>query len=221
MKKTTFIILICFFSCNKKAERSSGYIHITKRKVELHNSKTLSSFDELMKTYKPLKAMINSDKSPDYIFYGIMGQAFFFDGKTKKEISAEIPISKAGPDSELKIIDINCNDNQQEFILQSAGGGTLGNYHSMDVLRYNSRTKKIASIFSYEISSFHWEEDKEILDEVHYIDLLYKKNACTDTIKVYQGKFVDKIESYNLNIKPKKLIEEYYFNKEIEKFEKK
>lgn len=217
MKCIALMMLICFFSCNKKPEKSEN--NIKKTKNELKNSET-ASFDELMKAGEPIKAYINSDKIPDYIFCA-MQQNFFFDGKTKKEIANDIPVSKAGPDTELKIINVNCDDNQQEFILQSAGGGTLGNYHGMDILRYNPETKRISSIFSFGISSFHWEEDIEILDEVYYVDILYKKNIeCIDTINIHQGKFIDKAESYNLNIKPKKLIEKYYFNKQTEKFEK-
>ena len=60
-----------------------------------------------------------------------------------------------------------------------------------------------------------------MVDYVYYIDVLYKKYAkCIDTIKVFQGEFIDKPKSYSLKIQPKKLIEIYYFNKKTGNFDK-
>lgn len=186
--------------------------NVTEKKSETIKH-TKPVFRDYIKSFKPERLNLNADTIPEYIFCE-MGHYVFFDGKTKKEIGYDDILSKSGASEDLKVIDVNCNDNQKEFIVESAMGGTLGNYHNMDVMRYNPKTQRISSIFSYGISSFDWVEDKEKLDFVNYIDILYKgNNECVDTIKIYQGKFIDKIESYNLNIKPKKLIEKYYFDK--------
>jgi hypothetical protein len=215
LKKAIFFLsIISFVSCKKEIEKN-----VTEKKSETI-TRTKLLFKDYIKSFKPERLNLDSDNIPEYIFCE-MGHYVFFDGKTKKEIEYEYILSKSGAGEDLKIIDVNCNDNQKEFIVKSAAGGTLGNYHNMDIMRYNSKTQKINSIFSYGISSFHWVEDKEKLDFVNYIDILYKRNnKCVDTIKIYQGKFVGEIKSYSLKIKPKKLIEKYYFNKQTGKFEK-
>jgi len=222
LQKITLIIFIIFFSCSKEVKKEKeeiAKIKITEKRNEPKKYPKLL-FDDYAKFLKPDRLNINSDDIPEYIFCE-MGNYTFFDGKTKKEIEYEYILTKYGPSGDLRIIDINCNDNQKEFIIESAGGGTLGNYHSMDIMRFNPKTQRINSIFSCEISSFYWKEDIEILEGVNYIDILYKKNKkCIDTIKIYQGEFIDKAESYNLNIKQKKLIEKYYFNKKTGYFEK-
>jgi hypothetical protein len=216
LQKTILSLLIIFFiGCKKE---------IIEKKITEKKSKTAKNrkllFNDYIKSFKPERLNLNPDNIPEYIFCE-MGNYVFFDGKTKNEIEYENILSKAGASDDLKIIDVNCNDNQKEFIVQSAVGGTLGNYHNMDIMRYNPKTKKINSIFSYGISSFDWVDDNEKLDFVNYIDILYKKNdRCIDTIKIYEGEFIDKIESYNLKIKPKKLIEKYYFDRETGNFEK-
>ncbi len=195
-------------------------IKTTEKKKEIIENKKML-FNDYIKSFIPKKVNLNTDNIPEYIFCD-MGHFTFFDGKTKKEIEyVDNKGPKYGGSEDLKFIDINCKDNQKEFIAESAGGGTLGNYHYMDIMRYNYETHKINSIFNYEISSFNWNEDKEILDFVFYIDALYKKgDKCFDTIKVYKGKFIGKPESYSKKIKPQKLIEKYYFNKKTGIFEK-
>jgi hypothetical protein len=216
LQTTTFILsIILFISCKKEMNE----VKTTEKKREIIENKKML-FNDYIKSFKPQKVNLNTDNITEYIFCD-MGHYAFFDGKTKKEIDYITNVSKYGGNEDLKFIDVYCNDNQKEFIAESAGGGTLGNYHYMDILRYNSETHKINSIFNYEISSFHWKEDKEILDYVYYIDVLYKKgDECIDTIKVYQGEFVNKPKSYSLKIKPKKLIEKYYFNEKTGTFEK-
>jgi hypothetical protein len=215
LQKTIFFLsIISLISCKKEIEKN-----VTEKKSETIPRTTLL-FKDYIKSSKPERSNLNTDNIPEYIFCE-MGHYVFFDGKTKKEIEYEYILSKAGGSEDLKIIDVNCNDNQKEFIVESAAGGTLGNYHNMDIMRYNSKTQKISSIFSYGISSFDWIEDKEKLDFVNYIDILYKRNNdCVDTINIYQGTFIGEIKSYSLSIKPKKLIEKYYFNKQTGKFEK-
>ncbi|WP_298139703.1 hypothetical protein [Flavobacterium sp.] len=220
MKKLQTISLllsiIFFISCKKEITEKKTTV---KKSEIVENNKRI--FDDYIKSIKPERVNLNTDSIPEYIFCE-MGNYTFFDGKTKNEIDYIANVSKYGGSEDLKIIDVNCNDNQKEFIVESTGGGTLGNYHYMDIMKYNSETQKINSIFNYEISSFHWNEDKEVLDYVHYIDVLYKKNDnCIDKIKVFQGEFIDKPKSYSLNIKPKKLIEIYYFNKKTGSFDKK
>lgn len=219
MKKLQTIILllsiIFFISCKEE---------ITEKKTTVKESEIVENkkreFNDYIKSIKPERVNLNTDNIPEYIFCE-MGNYTFFDGKTKNEIDNLVNVSKYGGSEDLKFININCDDNQKEFIAESAGGGTLGNYHYMDIMRYNSETNKITSIFNYEISSFHWNEDEEVLDYVYYIDVLYKKNAkCIDTIKVFQGEFIDKPKSYSLKIQPKKLIEIYYFNKKTGSFDK-
>ncbi|WP_445724190.1 hypothetical protein [Flavobacterium sp.] len=213
LQKTIFVISIIFLvSCKNE---------LTEKKITETTNENQRSFSDYEKSLKPERVNLNSDDIPEYIFCE-MGNYTFFDGKTKKEIEY---INNSGPkyggSEDLKFIDVNCNDNQKEFIVESAGGGTLGNYHYVSVMRYNSKTQKISSIFDYEVSSFSWVEDEENLDFVNYIDILYKKsNDCIDTIKVYHGEFINKPKSYSLKIKPKKLIEKYYFNKVSGEFEK-
>lgn len=223
MKTTSLLIIIGLlyvFSCEKAPNIQHKKLQ-EKIIKENSNADDIKLFNKLLNDNYPIqKVNINSDGITDYIFYSMFGEKYFFDGKTKKQISAEIPLSKAGADETLKIIDINCGDNQNEFILQTAGGGTLGNYHGMEILRYNQKTKTISSIFSSDISIFNWEDGNEILEYVLYVDILYKKNKCNDTIKIYEGKFINKKESYNLNIKPVKLIKVYHFDKKTERFEK-
>jgi hypothetical protein len=217
LHKTTLILTIIFFiSCKKQINEDK----ITKQKSEnIENKKKI--FNDYIKSNNPQRINLNTDNIPEYIF-SEMGFYTFFDGKTKKEIEYFDPKGpKYGGSEDLKFIDVNCNDNQKEFIVESAGGGTMGNYHYMNIMRYNSKTQKISSIFDYEISSFSWVEDEEKLDFVNYIDIFYKKkNECVDTIKVYKGKYINKPKSYSLKIKPQKLIEKYYFNKTTGTFEK-
>lgn len=213
LQKTIFLISIIFLvSCKKE---------LTEKKIAETTNENQRLFNDYAKSLKPERVNLNSDNIPEYIFCE-MGNYTFFDGKTKKEIEY---INNRGPkyggNEDLKFIDVICNDNQKEFIAESAGGGTMGNYHYISVMRYNSKTQKISSIFDYEVSSFSWVEDEEKLDFVFYVDILYiKKNECVDTIKVYNGKFINKPESYSLKIKPQKLIEKYYFNKKTGTFEK-
>jgi hypothetical protein len=216
LQKIIFILsIISFISCKKESDKKNV---IEKERENIKSTKLL--FKDYIKSFKPERLNLNADNIPEYIFCD-MGHYVFFDGKTKMQIEYEYIVSKAGASGDLKVIDVNCNDNQKEFIVESAAGGTLGNYHNMDIMRYNSKTQKISSIFSCGISSFDWIEDKEKLDFVNYIDILYKSdNECVDTIKIYEGKFIGKIESYSLNIKQKKLIEKYYFNKQTGDFEK-
>jgi hypothetical protein len=214
-KKILFLSIIFFICCKKEIHEDK----ITKKKSEIVENKKML-FNDYIKSYKPQMVNLNTDNIPEYIFCE-MGHYTFFDGKTKKEIEyIDNKGPKYGGSEDLKFIDVNCNDNQKEFIVESAGGGTLGNYHYMDIMRYNSKTQKISSIFSETISSFDWVEDEEKLDFVNYIDILYKKNnECINTIKVYEGKFINKPRSYSLKIRPQKLIRNYYFNKKTEIFE--
>jgi len=217
LQKTTLIFSMIFFiGCKKEINQES----LTKKKNEITENKQ-KQFKDYIKSNNPQRINLNTDNIPEYIF-SEMGFYIFFDGKTKKEIEY---INPSGPklagSGKLKFIDINCYDNQKEFIVESAGGGTIGNYHYMNIMRYNSKTQKISSIFDYEISSFNWIEDEEKLDFVNYIDILYiKDNECSDTIKIYNGKFTNKPESYSLRIKPQKLIEKYFFNRDTGFFEK-
>lgn len=221
MKPIFVIILFCFFSCKKEELIKSENKLKIEQPEKKSNEEDIRLFNKLISENYPYDSVnINSDNIPDYILYSTFGQKYFFDGKTKTQISAEIPLSKPGADKTLSIIDVNCGDNQKEFILQTAGGGTLGNYHGMEILRYNQMTESINSIFSSSISNFHWENADEVLDDVVYVDILYKKNKCNDTIKIYKGEFINKKESYNLEIKPKKLLEEYYFDEKTQRFEK-
>lgn len=161
--------MISFISCKEE---------ITEKKTTVKESEIVENkkreFNDYIKSIKPERVNLNTDNIPEYIFCE-MGNYTFFDGKTKNEIDYLVNVSKYGGSEDLKFININCDDNQKEFIAESAGGGTLGNYHYMDIMRYNSETHKINSIFNYEISSFHWNEDEEVLDYVYYIDVLYKK----------------------------------------------
>lgn len=217
LQKTTLILSIIFLiGCKKEINKES----LTEKKNEITENKQ-KQYKDYIKSNNPQRINLNTDNIPEYIF-SEMGFYIFFDGKTKKEIEY---INPSGPklagSGNLKFIDINCNDNQKEFIVESAGGGTIGNYHYVNIMRYNSKTQKISSIFDYEISSFNWIEDEEKLDFVNYIDVLYiKDNECSDTIKIYNGKFNNKPESYSLRIKPQKLIEKYFFNRNTGFFEK-
>lgn len=217
LQKTTLILSIIFLiGCKKEINQKK----LTEKKNEITENKQ-KLFKDYIKSNNPQRINLNTDNIPEYIF-SEMGFYIFFDGKTKKEIEY---INPSGPklagSGNLKFIDINCNDNQKEFIVESAGGGTMGNYHYMDIMRYNTKTQKISSIFEHEISSFSWVKDEEKLDFVFYIDILYnKENKCTDTIKVFKGEFTNKSESYSLKIKPQKLIEKYYFNIKTGFFEK-
>ncbi len=217
LQKATLIFSIIFFiACKNEINQDK----LTEKKNEISKNKQ-KQFKDYIKSNIPQRINLNTDNIPEYIF-SEMGFYIFFDGKTKKEIEY---INPSGPklagNRDLKFIDINCNDNQKEFIVESAGGGTIGNYHYMNIMRYNSKTQKISSIFDYEISSFNWVDDEEKLDFVNYIDVLYSKdNECSDTIKIYKGKFTNKPESYSVRIKPQKLIEKYFFNRKTGFFEK-
>lgn len=215
-KATLIFSIIIFIGCKNEINQEK----LTEKKNEISKYKQ-KQFKDYIKSNNPQRINLNTDNIPEYIF-SEMGFYIFFDGKTKKEIEY---INPSGPklagNRDLKFIDINCNDNQKEFIVESAGGGTIGNYHYMNIMRYNSKSQKISSIFDYEISSFNWVEDEEKLDIVNYIDVLYSKdNECSDTIKIYKGKFTNKPESYSLRIKPQKLIEKYFFNRDTGFFEK-
>lgn len=216
--QTTAFVLSIFFFISCKKERNE--VKKTEKKNEIIENKKML-LNDFIKSYKPQRVNLNPDNIPEYIF-SEFGEFTFFDGKTKKEIEYIDPRGPKRGNDELEFIDVICNDNQKEFIAESVGGGTMGSYHYISVMRYNSKTQKISSIFDYEVSSFSWVEDEENLDFVNYIDILYKKsNDCIDTIKVYHGEFINKPKSYSLKIKPQKLIEKYYFNEKNGTFEKK
>ena len=146
----------------------------------------------------------------------------FFDGKTGKEIRNDSgAYSKAGGASEHTIIDLNPNDPQKEILLQTSGGGTIANYHGLTILKFDESSQSMQSIFTTSISDFYWDEKREErLSEVFYVDILYKKEHLNE-IKIYKGKFIDKVEPYNLHIKPVGKIQEYYlFNPKTNKFDK-
>lgn len=210
--KLLIIVILIFISCKKE----NSAIKENKTKQEKEYVLDFKDFP-----YDPIKVDLTGDKIEEYIYEDIEG-VFVFDGKSRKAIPTEYIISKSGMEFPIKIIDVVCNDNQKEMLLQSSGGGTIGNYHSLHVLRYDKKANKINSIFDYEISSFNWQEDKEILEVVNYIDVLYKNdNDCVDEIKIFKGQFIGVPKPYKTEIKPKKILETFYFNRLKNKFEKK
>ncbi|MCG8573631.1 MAG: hypothetical protein MI810_02010 [Flavobacteriales bacterium] len=156
------------------------------------------------------KLNLNSDEYLDYfVIVDNMGGpigALFFDGKTGEEFDFfndyDVIVSRPGVNIEYQIVDVNCKDYQQELLIKTGGGGTIGNYYNCEILRYDSPTNTMKIIFSETISAFEWEDDliNEKQLEVNHIDILYAHESCFSTIVVHEGKLVNQDDRYSADI---------------------
>ena len=172
---------------------------------------------------------LNGDEWDDYfVIVDYMGGPTigeFFDGKTA-ELYEYNPththvLSRPGVDIEYEVIDINCGDNQQELLIRSGGGGTIGNYYDCEIYRFDKASNRIKLIFEETISAFEWEEGEEKELEVNHVDLNYTNSSCVDEIIVREGKLEEPRDIYSLNISPKQngIFWRYGFNADKNEFQ--
>ena len=229
---TTLLIIIFFASesCSPK-EKKITVETIPAQKKEDHKSMCLQDLLKAKSEGAPFEIVrvnLTADTCKDYFIIDGMSisHGSFFDGKTGNEIpidSFNAIWSRPGVGIEYKIIDVNCGDGQKELLIRYGGGGTVGEYYTTQVFRYDQHANEMKLIFEKEISSFSWDKNSmEVLNEANYIDINYRSDSCINIISVSKGLFKKgKKEPYSLNIIPDKKYksEDYHFNVLTNNFE--
>ncbi len=210
MKKFVFISVVSFLLGCKQANKM--------------DKKILSDLDQTLEKSKGLpidsiKVNITSDNTPDYLIFDESDHnspVLIFDGKTGAKIKYEYEF--IGQNFSVETLDmVNCkNPTKVLSILHKKK-----NRQELNILQYNSSNNSMDVIFSYPILISEWDNSIEKIKEVNYIDLIYSKKQCADTITISKGKLISEDADIH-KIKPlsKEKNVNFIYNEIKNKFEK-
>ncbi|MFT5820916.1 MAG: hypothetical protein ACI8ZM_002164 [Crocinitomix sp.] len=163
------------------------------------------------------KFNFNGDEWLDYFVVEDHGggptSGYFYDGSTGDLIAGrtdeDFISSGAARDIEVKIIDVNCEDDQQELVVITGGGGSIGLYYFCNIYRYDNESNTARNIFSETISAVNWDEEES--KDVNYIDVFYNDSACVNEITVQKGAEYPSDDFDPTAIKPFKESQVYHY----------
>lgn len=152
---------------------------------------------------------LTGDGFDDYLvvldYMGGPTSGVFYNGKTYKQLSKEgMIISRPGVEIKHRVIDVNCEDQINEVIVFTGGGGTLGNYYDCEIYRYDEDMKEMKPIFTETISAYEWNESSpgQRKLQVNYIEVIYTQDSCINEFEVSDGIDVNEEDNYDIEIEP-------------------
>lgn len=166
-----------------------------------------------------IKLNFNGDEWLDYFIVEDHGggptAGYFFDGKTGDLIEGETDedfiSSGAAREIRAEVINVDCDDNQQELAVITGGGGTLGLYYFYDIYQFDAINKNVKSIFSETISSVNWDEEEES-EWISEITFYGDDSICRNAILVQKGAWKEGKEYDPVNgIQPIKNTQQYHY----------
>ncbi len=145
-----------------------------------------------------IKFNFNGDEWLDYFIVEDNGGGptvgYFFDGKTGDLIEGETDevfiSSGTARDISVEVINVDCEDNQQELAVITGGGGTLGLYYFYNIYQFDAINKTVQSIFSETISSVNWDEEEES-EWINKITFYGDDTICRNAILVEKGAWIE------------------------------
>lgn len=189
------LIILLLFACNSGTQQKQ----ITNTSRPDANSKLDQVIDTAKKgyPYEIIQTYLNNDTTIDYFVIDHSGitTVQFFDGKSGNEIPTDginIPWSRPGVELEYKIINLLCQDRQNELLVKGGSGGTGGLNLTTEIYRFDSTLGIMKLIFQKdEFESHHDEKGNDIVDETNYIGLAYDKDSCGIKVFVCKGTYKD------------------------------
>lgn len=177
------------------------------------------------------KLNLNGDQWLDFfVIEFTMGggptNALFYDGKTGELIDyydgTTMIWSRPGVEIEYEIINVDCNDNQQEMLIRYGSGGNAGCYYDCQVYRYDHDSSEVKLIFQQTISAYTIDlsDGTPGLNERNYIDINYNNDSCINDIRVQKGESSGEVPCYSIDVQPGKngMMWRYSFNEEKNEF---
>lgn len=104
----------------------------------------------------------------------------------------------------------------KEIVIKYGGGGSLSHDYNLSVYSFDSSEQKMCKIFSENISRFDYDVDS-LINKANFI----KFAECNDTIKVFEGIFINAPKAFINPDEKGELLKEYIFNKQKKMFEEK
>lgn len=194
MRRFNYLIGLCLFllqACDTGTQQKKEVGNLDS--ISTRNLKRIIDTTQKGYPYEIIGAYLNNDTVQDYfvIDHSGISTGYFFDGKSGNEIptnGVNIPWSRPGVELEYKIINVLCNDFQNEILVKGGSGGTFGLNLTHEVYRFDSALGIMKLVFQKdEFISHHNEEGNDVTDETNYIGLIYDKDSCNIKISIYKG----------------------------------
>ncbi len=199
----------------------------------------------------PLKLNLNGDKFDDYFllyvnFHHVLG--VFVDGYSGQFVGqpesfateAELFFNRPYPNEdesglEFEVVNINCEDNQDELMVLYSAGSPPGSSFSpctyVLLYRHHPISKKVEMVFKELVMEYFIPSIDTLFlpNDAHYIDILHHQKECIDEINVQTGlptvtqncphDFCDNWRKVKLKPQTNSPVSRYVFNVDSNRFE--